>query len=147
VSDAAAVRANGLLPEGIHEATWQEFVERFGTSPRRRQQQTGRAAALRLLASAGCVRVFIGGSFVTTKDEPGDFDVAWDVSDVDADALDAIFFDFADERAAQKARFGGEFFPAQLVEGATGRTFLRFFQYTRDDVPVGVVVIALRTLA
>jgi hypothetical protein len=102
---------------------------------------------LRLLRDAGCVQVFVGGSFVTAKHEPGDFDVAWDATGVDADALDAIFFDFADERVAQKARFGGEFFPAQLVEGATGRAFLRFFQYTRDDEPVGVVAIALDTLS
>jgi len=39
-----------------------------------------------------------------------------------------------------------EFFPAQLVEGATGRTFLEFFQYTRDDEPVGIVALDLETV-
>lgn len=101
-------------------------------------------AALRLLRQAGCARVFVGGSFVTAKNEPKDVDVVWDVDGVDAEALDPVFLDFADERAAQKQRFGAEFFPAQLVEGFTGRSFLQFFQYTRDDEPVGIVVVELR---
>lgn len=133
----------GRLPAGIHPATWREFVERFGASAHRRDQLTKLEAALRLLAEAGCARAFVGGSFVTTKTQPNDIDVAWDVNGVDADALDPIFFDFEDERAEQKRRFGAEFFPAQLVEGLTGRSFLRFFQYTRDDEPVGIVVVNL----
>lgn len=136
----------GRLPAGVHSATWLAFVERFGTSAHRREQVAKLEAALRVLRGAGCPRVFVGGSFVTTKSEPGDVDVVWDTTGVDAEALDAIFFDFGDERAAQKQRFGGEFFPTQLVEGVTGRSFLRFFQYTRDDEPVGIVVIELETI-
>ena len=136
----------GRLPAGVHVATWSEFVERFGTSAHRREHLAKLEAALRLLRHAGCARGFVGGSFVTTKSEPGDCDVAWDMTGIDAEALDVIFFDFEGERAAQKHRFGGEFFPAQLVEGITARTFMRFFQYTRDDEPVGIVVVDLDTL-
>ncbi len=136
----------GRLPAGIHAATWPLFAERFGSSTHRRQQLTTLVDALRLLREAGCARVFVGGSFVTAKAEPNDIDVAWDVEGVDADALDPIFLDFEDERAAQKRRFGAEFFPAQFVEGVTGRSFLEFFQRTRDDEPVGVVAVDLRTM-
>ena len=101
---------------------------------------------MRLLRNAGCSRVFVGGSFVTAKIEPADIDVAWDTAGVDADALDAIFFDFENERAAQKQRFGGEFFPAQVAEGMTGRSFLQFFQSTRDGEVVGIVAIDLQTM-
>ena len=137
----------GLLPPGVHPTTWPVFVERFGASPHRQQQLSKLETALRLLRDAGCARVFVGGSFVTAKSEPNDVDVAWDVEGVDADAMDAIFFDFENERAAQKRRFGAEFFPAQLVEGPTGRSFVQFFQYTRDDEPVGIVVVDLGTIA
>jgi hypothetical protein len=139
--------ATGRLPEGIHATDWAEFEDRFGASLRRKELLVGLAAALHLLRDAGCPRVFIGGSFVTAKLESGDFDPAWDMVGVDADTLDPIFFDFEDERAAQKQRFGGEFFPAQLVEGATGRSFLEFFQHTRDDEPVGIVAIELEVIA
>lgn len=138
--------SSGRLPPGIHGSTWALFRERFGTSVQRRDQLEKLEVALRLLRAAGCARVFVGGSFVTAKHDPADVDVAWDMTGVDAERVDAIFFDFADERAAQKNRFRAEFFPAQLGEGATGRSFLRFFQYTRDDEPVGIVELDLETL-
>lgn len=75
--------------------------------------------------------VYIDGSFVTAKDTPGDFDACWNVEGVAPERLDPIFLDFSDGRAAQKRRFGGELFPAQLPEGITGRTFLAFFQTDR----------------
>src|SRR5713226_6054987 len=137
----------GLLPPGVHPAPWPVFVERFGASIHRQQLLSKLETALRLLRDAGCARVFVGGSFVTAKSEPNDVDVAWDVEGVDADAMDPIFFDFENERTAQKRQFGAEFFPAQLAEGLTGRSFVQFFQYTRDDEPVGIVVVDLGTIA
>lgn len=81
---------------------------------------------------------------MTTKDVPGDFDACWDVSDVDPDKLDPVFFDFKNQRAAQKGRFGGEFFPAQLPEGDSGTTFLEFFQIDKDTGDAkGIVAIDL----
>ena len=42
------------------------------------------------------------------------------------------FLDFSNRRAGQKQRFLGEFFPADLPEGATGKTFLEFFQTDKE---------------
>jgi hypothetical protein len=101
-------------------------------------------AALLLLRAAGCRRVYINGSFVTLKELPNDIDVCWDIEGVDADVLDPVFFDFADGRAAQKARFGAEFFPAQLPEGVTGRAFLEFFQIDKQTgEPKGIIELKL----
>lgn len=137
----------GNLPPGIHWATWTEFAGRFGWSPRRRRLLTGLRRALRLLREAGCTVVYINGSFVTAKETPGDFDACWDVEGVDPDRLDPVFLDFADGRAAQKRRFGGELFPAQLPEGLTGRTFLAFFQTDRrTGGRKGIVAIRLEEL-
>ncbi len=122
----------GNLPPGIHWATWNGSAGRFGWSPRRRRLLTGLRRALRLLREAGCTVAYIDGSFVTAKETPGDFDACWDVEGVDPDRLDPVFLDFADGRAAQKRRFGGELFPAQLPEGLTGRMFLAFFQTDRS---------------
>jgi hypothetical protein len=68
--------STGLLPTGVHPATWPLFVNRFGMSIRRREQLAKLETALRLLRDAGCARVFVGGSFVTAKSEPNDIDVA-----------------------------------------------------------------------
>jgi hypothetical protein len=136
--------AGGLLPQGIHPATLEEVLERFGGNERRDQLLTGLVEALRLLRAAGCRRVYINGSFVTAKERPNDIDACWDVDGVDADALDPVFFDFDDGRAAQKARFGAEFFPAQVPEGVTGRTFLEFFQVDRQTgEPKGIIELRL----
>lgn len=113
--------------------------------PAPRQLLDGLAEALALLADDGCTRVWINGSFVTAKDEPGDFDVVWDPTDVDLDRLDAIFFDFADGRRAQKERFGGELLP-NVVERRSGLVFAEFFQNERDTGFKGIVVIDPRRI-
>jgi hypothetical protein len=136
--------ANGLLPEGVYAATLEEVTERFGGNGRRRKLLKGLSEALTLLRAAGCRRVFINGSFVTSKQLPNDIDVCWDIEGVDPDALDHVFFDFDDGRAAQKARFGAEFFPAQVPEGLTGKTFLAFFQIDKQmGEPKGIIELKL----
>ena len=59
---------------------------------------------------------------------PNDFDGCWNISGVDPTKLDPVLLDFSDGRAAQKAKYLGELFPAEIPEGASGRTFLEFFQ-------------------
>jgi hypothetical protein len=99
------------------------------------------------LKAAGCGTVYVDGSFVTAKPQPDDFDACWDIHGVDPNALDPVFFDFANHRAAQKARFLGEFFPAQLPEGGSGRTFLEFFQTDKNSGdPKGIIALDLRRL-
>lgn len=82
----------------------------------------------------------MNGSFVTAKDEPGDFDACWALPDVDLDALDPVLLDLSNGRRAQKDRFGGELF---IVEAGSGLVFAEFFQNERDTGRKGVVVIDL----
>lgn len=131
----------GQLPAGVHEAEWAEVVERFGWTQQRRALLAGLADAARLLRAAGCTAMYLGGSFVTAKPMPADFDAAWVTAGVEVDLLDEVFFDFHDGRAAQKARFGGELFAADFEESDTGRSFSEFFQFSRDDDPVGIVLL------
>jgi hypothetical protein len=52
--------------------------------------------------------------------------------------------DFDDDRAAQRAKYGGELFSAQLPEGRSGQRFLEFFQIDRDTgAPKGIVLVPL----
>ncbi len=133
---------SGRLPDGEYEVEWQEVVERFGWNPRRRQLLDGLADAIELLAAAGCRRVWLNGSFVTTKDEPGDFDACWDPAGVDLDVLDPVLMDFSAARAAQKARFGGELLP-NVTEAGSGLTFAEFFRNERDTGRKGIVVLRM----
>jgi hypothetical protein len=97
--------AAGNLPAGIHDATWNEFATRYGTRAHRRRLLDGLRRALESLRDAGCAQAYINGSFVTAKDEPGDFDACWEVANVDSQLLDPVLLDFSDRRRAQKAKF------------------------------------------
>ena len=100
--------------------------------------------ALQLLRAAGCRLVYLDGSFVTAKAEPADFDACWATDSVDDRKLDSVFFDFSNSRARQKQRFLGEFFPANLPEGVSGKTFLEFFQTDKETGDrKGIVAIGL----
>lgn len=107
-------------------------MERFGWNPRRRQLLDG-------LAAAGCRRIWRNGSFVTAKEEPGDFDACWDTTGVDLAALDPVLMDFSAGRAAQKARFGGELLP-NVIEAGSGLRCAEFFRNDRDTGRTGIVV-------
>jgi hypothetical protein len=130
-----AFDANGNLPPGVHVADWREFEVRYGDTPHRRRLIAGLAAALAILRLAGCKRVYVDGSFVTEKDVPNDYDAAWDPAGVDVALLlaaEPVFGQFDNLRAAQKAKFLGEFFPSSVTEGTVGKTFLDFFQIDRN---------------
>lgn len=121
----------GLLPPGIHWATWEEIEAAFGSNEHRARLLHGLRLALTSLATAGCQAVYLDGSFVTAKEMPNDYDGCWDPANVNPDLLDPILLNFSAGRQAQKIKFGGEFFVASWVETGSGMTFLEFFQIDR----------------
>lgn len=71
-----ALDENGLLPPGLHLAGMSEIEDRFGKSTPRRQELFARLRMFVDLARhCGALRIFVNGSFVTAKPEPGDVDV------------------------------------------------------------------------
>ncbi|HEY9778847.1 MAG TPA: hypothetical protein V6D09_01700, partial [Leptolyngbyaceae cyanobacterium] len=99
-----AFEENGNLPMGIHTATWQEVEEFLGFNQRRRELLSGLMRACQALKLAGCRRIYIDGSFATSKEYPGDFDACWEDDEVDYERLDPVLQDFSHSRAAQKAK-------------------------------------------
>lgn len=98
------------------------------------------------LRKAGCRTMYVDGSFVTTKEMPGDFDGCWDPEGVDVEALEPVLLDFSNKRAAQKARYGGELFIAGSPADLAGRTFLEFFQQDREGNVKGLVAFDLQAV-
>jgi hypothetical protein len=136
----------GNLPPGIHHSTWNEIVTRYATSVRRRELLDGLLDALRSLKGAGCATAYLDGSLVTSKNHPGDFDACWGSSGVILDRLDPELLTFSDSRAAQKARYGGELYPAEWPADADGTTYLDFFQRDRLKQQKGIIAIDLTGL-
>lgn len=102
----------------------------------------GLLAVLAELQRVGCSRAWIDGSFVTSKPDPNDFDMCWDEAGVDLAALDPVFFDFANRRAGQKAKYGGEMFPADGIADTLGTKYRQFFQQ-KFGVAKGIIQIDL----
>lgn len=135
-------RRNGTLPPGVHWATWEEVVERFGGNAYRLDLLAGLKRALKNLQQAGCSEFYLDGSFVTDKVEPADFDGCWSKVGVEPEKLDPVLLDFSQERAAQKAKYGGELFIAQSP-ATFERLYLDFFQRDRRNQRKGIIGIRL----
>ena len=139
-----APNAIGELPPGMHSATLAEVEAVFAMTPRRRALFEGLQRAIQNLWAAGVRRVFIDGSFVTTKADPNDIDGCWEwTEDVHLDLLDPVFLDFTQGRRAMREQYGVDFFLATWVEAGSGLTFLDFFQRNRADDPKGIVQLDL----
>jgi hypothetical protein len=123
----------GYLPSGVYETDEVEFSRRFGFNSYRQQLLVGLNAALISLKQAGCERVYIGGSFITDKAEPGDIDGCFEGLYIDKNIIDIIFIDT--DLDAQKAKYG--------VELVFGSNRAGFFQTDRDGNAKGIVVINL----
>jgi hypothetical protein len=126
---------SGLLPVGVHWADMTEVDQRYGHNGHRRLLLAGLKRARIALRAAGCQIMYLDGSFITAKEFPGDYDVCWEMAGVKHAALDPVFLDFTNRRAAQKAKFLGEFFPAHIrAESAPPfRAFIDFFQTDKDS--------------
>lgn len=137
--------STGYLPPGVHNASWCEVACHFAGNSHRARLTNGLLAACYSLARAGCAELLLDGSFVTTKLLPGDYDGAWEPAGVDPRRLDPVLLDFTNRRAAMKAKYLGELFPATAL-AAPRVVFRDFFKTDRDGVQKGVVLVDLGSL-
>jgi hypothetical protein len=136
--------ADGNLPQGIHTLTLAETKSLLVFNERREDLFNGFMRAWSFLQQAGCQKIYIGGSFATNKEFPGDFDACWDTTNIDFRVLidiEPVLLDLSNNCAAQKTKFGGELFPADKPTYLSGVTHLDFFQKDRDGNPKGIVSI------
>ena len=136
---------NGNLPPGVHFCEWEEFVDRFGTTDLRLRLMRGLQMAMQQLKAAGCRTIYINGSFVTSKSDPGDFDACWDREDVDIDYLrrEAPQLLKYYDRAGQKAKYKGELFASDQPVGNYGKNSFDLFQEDRKHNIKGIIAIDL----
>jgi hypothetical protein len=125
---------SGYLPPGIWAISWADFWERYRYNSRRANLLSGLMFALKLLVRSGCQTIYIGGSFITSKERPNDIDGCFDGMGIDSSLLDPVFQDL-DE---QHARFGCE------LRMDFMSAFQGFLQKNRDGESIGIVEIDLR---
>jgi hypothetical protein len=136
----------GFLPKGKHNATLEEFEKHFvyfDMSDRRFRLYEGLKRLCEEARRSGIVRrILIGGSFVTSKPEPNDFDciVVLDPS-INRQELRPREYNIASRRTACRL-FGGDVFP--VVDGSPEYDeIVNLFQSTRGGERIGIVEIDL----
>jgi hypothetical protein len=90
------------------------------------------------LKAAGLRQVRIDGNFFASEAESGDVDGCWDPIGIDPDRFDRHPHEFDDAQASMK-KYGVDFFP-NIIEGASGENFYKFFQYDRDQTQRGILL-------
>ena len=137
---------DGDLPQGMHQTMWTAFRERFcifAHSDRRPrlcrqiEQMLEEAQASRIVE-----RLIFGGSFVTSKSEPNDFDCII-VLKAETHYEELLPFQrwVADTREASR-RYGGDVFVARTNQ-PTLAMYLDFFRTNRRGKRVGLVEVPL----
>ena len=125
----------GYLPPGIHQASLEEVIARFGVQSEVRQAQAESLDWLvPLCKSAGIIRMLINGSFVTDVLEPNDVDcvlLQWPT-------FDAESFD------VEEIEDGLPFLELELVDATDYRFYSeRFFASDRNKIAKGLVEVIL----
>lgn len=135
-------QSNGILLSGIHWSTIEEIKEKLCFSVKRTELVAGLELAIKSLKRAGCETIYLDGSFATSKQNPQDIDVCWELENVNLDVLfviEPVLFDFASGRKAQKDKFGCEFFPADSIASPPNKIYIDFFQQDKDGNPKGII--------
>lgn len=125
----------GELPPGEYKTSLPIVKNRFGSlSAKREKLMRGLERATENLRGAGIKRIWIDGSFVTSKEKPNDVDGCWEYSEeVDLVKLDPVFL--AETRAPMKEKYGVEFFPAGVIEAGSGLPFPNFLKLIETENP------------
>lgn len=141
-----AFNEEGCLPAGIYEASFEEVKARLGFSKRRQALLQGMAALLSQCRLLQCDVLYLDGSFVTAKVNPGDYDACWDTTCEDRDgvlnkAADSLL---NSDSETQKDHFGGEIHPAFSKAPLLPRLTIReYFQTTKEGGRKGIIMIKL----
>ncbi len=139
---------NGYLPLGVHFCEWEEVVERFGINQKRLRLIQVLRMAMEELKYSGCQTIYINGSFISSKENPGDFDMCWEESGININYLKTIaptLYNFGLRRTEQKNKYRGEIFPANYPANETGILYIDFFQFdTRTNIFKGIIAIDLK---
>ena len=131
-----------VLPEGIHISDFASISACFATSHWRRDLFDGLLEVSRNLSNAGCRRLYLNGSFVTGKPKPADYDACWEPDGVNPDLLDPTLLNFDNQRALQKSKYKGEFFPTSTSASRSRVTFVDFFQIEKfTGLKKGIILV------
>jgi hypothetical protein len=140
----AGLADRSLLP-GLHWLGIREFRDTFVLNFQRAWQFEGFVKACMALQQAGCRRVYVGGSYITSKEFPGDYDACWDPAGVSALSLDPVLYD-SDRREECVKIYRGEWFIAKEGNGPESAMYTYLSRDRDTGIERGMVGIKLNSI-
>jgi hypothetical protein len=119
------------LPEGNHDCSWPDFVARFAYNEQRRMLLVRLQHVLGTAKKCQFLLAVIFGSYITSKEDPGDVDLVWVIDQTTNTDLLQIPCKQLLEHQESKARFGCDLFFFPDSEGFMGR-INDLWGYNRD---------------
>ena len=141
----------GQLPPGEpYEAAWGEIVERLTWTKQRQFLLERLLVVLVELRAYGCRWFYLDGSFVSDKDEPGDWDGCWEMEGVNAVLLNEInpaLYGDRLWRSRFREQYHGDIFRVRAGGYRSDqKSMLLYFQQDRNGNPKGILKIDLETV-
>lgn len=130
------------MPPGVHTVTLTEVENKFAYNVRRKALSAGLSNVIRILKEANCLEVFLDGSYITTKEEPDDYDLCFEPTDLQpTEELRALL----SAKENRKTEYLGDIF-ARLPEPPYFFDYVTNWQRDgrNDDVIKGILRIELR---
>ena len=135
---------SGELPLGVHQASLQEVLDRFGAGSSQRMSVADRLERVYRLARATgqLARFAVFGSFVTDKPEPNDVDLFLVMQDTFDVARFRGEMGLLFDHAAADAHFGASvFWVRELAALGGGQLAIEYWQVKRGGGQRGIVEI------
>jgi hypothetical protein len=116
---------------GDHPTNWGDFSARFGGRPHRNRLIANLKDLLAVLRGQGFAgAVYVGGSFITAKEEPGDVDIVLDCAGMPARKWRLFARLFLRSRDIWKSELGVDLY---LSHPSFQRDIRDLFRYARGD--------------
>jgi len=122
---------HGLLPQGTHDCTLEDIVEKFCWNEHRKKLFNGLCGFLENEWKPRGIRcpVYIDGSFTRSKNLPNDIDVVIDMSDFDSGKAAVVAFEMHLNHDRIKETYSTD---AWVYHPSFPWDIVAFFQYTGD---------------
>lgn len=145
--------STGLLPVGNHKMKWREVRKLFGTTSHRRYLLERLHAVYIVLKKAGVTKIWLDGSFVTSKVRPNDYDLSYELTEDIFAELPSDPFKLEKADTLLRGRYAGDIKAEPMIGGATYHKdlFPNVVGHTHNGKPIegakkGIVVLTLADL-
>jgi hypothetical protein len=135
--------SNGHLHKTV-ELTLAEFEQHFVTNAWRKERFKNALIFFEIFNACGCSTVYIGGSFISTKINPDDIDLCFDLQGIDPDKMEEVFPDFFDFNKIGEIQRN---FKCHILHfDDTNPQYLRMLKKDKNGDPKGLVKINLKDI-